>query len=120
MEQMIAQEFCRQTKLHMDEILSAQHYQIDVSKLIEVMQSTIEFETDLQNKFDSNNFAALDDFESNIKIGAQVQIESGSAKEIAAKYKNNQVPQKKLNRNREMLETTTDLQNVYLRFLNLI
>ena len=94
MEQMIAQEFCRQTKLHMDEILSAQHFQIDVSKLIEVMQSTIEFETDLQSKFDSNNFSSLDDFEPQIKIGAQVQIEAGSAKEIAAKYKNENQPKK--------------------------
>ncbi len=37
MQQMIAQEFCRLTKIHIDEILSGQHFQIDVSKLIEVM-----------------------------------------------------------------------------------
>jgi hypothetical protein len=54
MEQMIAQEFCRQTKLHIDEILSVQHFKIDVSKLIEVLQATIEFEDDIQSKFDSN------------------------------------------------------------------
>ena len=75
----------------MDEILSAQHFSIDVSKLIEVMQSTIEFEQDLQSKFDSNTFDQLDDFEPSIKIGdsGRVEIESGSAKEIALKYKNN-------------------------------
>jgi len=27
-----------------------------VSKLIEIMQATIDFETDLQSKFNSNNF----------------------------------------------------------------
>ena len=37
MQQMVAQEFCRLTKIHIDEILSGQHFQIDVSKLIEVM-----------------------------------------------------------------------------------
>jgi vacuolar protein sorting-associated protein 53 len=36
----------------MDEILSAQHFSIDVSKLIEIMQSTIEFEQDLHSKFE--------------------------------------------------------------------
>jgi vacuolar protein sorting-associated protein 53 len=30
MEQLIAFEFCRQTKLHIDEILSVQHFKIDV------------------------------------------------------------------------------------------
>ena len=44
---MIAKEFCRQTKLHIDEILSVGHLKIDVSKLIEILQSIIEFEDDL-------------------------------------------------------------------------
>jgi hypothetical protein len=37
MEHMIAYEFCRQTKLHIDEILSSNHQKIDVSKLIEIL-----------------------------------------------------------------------------------
>ena len=48
MQQMIAQEFCRQTKLHIDEILSVQNQYIDVSKLVEILQATIQFEDDLQ------------------------------------------------------------------------
>ena len=51
MQQMIAQEFCRQTKLHMDELLSGQHLRIDVSKLIEILLATIEFETTVQDRF---------------------------------------------------------------------
>jgi len=75
--------------LHIDEILSVQHFKIDVSKLIEILQSIIEFEDDLQEKFDSNRFDELEEFENQVKIGSggQVQIDSGSAKEITMKYK---------------------------------
>jgi vacuolar protein sorting-associated protein 53 len=65
MEHMIAQEFCRQTKLHIDEILSVKHFEIDVSKLIEILQATIDFENDLQTKFDNNNLSNLKDSYSN-------------------------------------------------------
>ena len=47
MEHMLTMEFCRQTKLHIDEILSVDHFKIDVSKLIEILQATIDFENDL-------------------------------------------------------------------------
>jgi len=52
MEEMIAKEFCRQTKLHIDGVLSMGHLKIDVSKLVEILQATIEFENDIQKKFD--------------------------------------------------------------------
>jgi hypothetical protein len=45
---MIAHEFCRQTKLHLDEMLSNQHITpIDVSVIIDILQHTIDFEMDL-------------------------------------------------------------------------
>lgn len=86
---MIAKEFCRQTKLHIDEILSVQHFNIDVSKLIEILQATIEFEDDIQTKFDANKLNELKDIEPQIKVDShgRVEVESGSAKEIAMKYK---------------------------------
>lgn len=68
MEQMIAQEFCRQTKLHIDEILHAEHHQIDVSKLIEILQATIEFEDNLQKKFDENRLDELEDIQPSSSI----------------------------------------------------
>ena len=64
--------------------------QIDVSKLIEILQATIEFENDLQYKFDQNKIDELDDFEPKAKIDADgnLQIETGSVAEIKAKYQN--------------------------------
>ena len=41
---MIAYEFCRQTKLHLDGMLSTQHNTIDVSVIIDILQNTIDFE----------------------------------------------------------------------------
>lgn len=86
MQQMIAQEFCRNTKLHMDEMLSDQHLKIDVGKLIEVLLATIEFENDVQERFDSNR--DLPDEQAVVKIGAggRVEVESGSVDEIKRKY----------------------------------
>jgi hypothetical protein len=53
MKPMIAYEFCRMTKLHIDEILSTSHSSIDVSIIIEILQTTIDFEHDLQKRFSS-------------------------------------------------------------------
>lgn len=56
MKPMIAYEFCRMTKLHIDgkywllvilEMLSSNHSQIDVSIIIDILQNTIDFEHDL-------------------------------------------------------------------------
>jgi hypothetical protein len=48
---MIAYEFCRNTKLHIDSILSTQHNTIDVSIIIDILQHTIDFEHDLHKRF---------------------------------------------------------------------
>mmetsp|Transcript_1002 Transcript_1002/g.1801 ORF Transcript_1002/g.1801 Transcript_1002/m.1801 type:complete len:268 (-) Transcript_1002:1305-2108(-) len=95
MEQIIAKEFSRQTKLHIDEILSLSHLQIDVSILIEVLQATIEFETEIQQKFDQDNLGDLQDFQtSSVRYGrdGRPEIQASSAKEIAMRYKGSQKP----------------------------
>lgn len=55
MPELVAWDFCRATKLHLDAILSegaAGHQQeIDVGLIIETMQMTIEFENDLQRRY---------------------------------------------------------------------
>jgi len=51
---MIAYEFCRETKLHIDSILSMQHQSIDVSIIIRILQRTIDFEHDLHKRFTHN------------------------------------------------------------------
>ena len=42
------------TKLHLDEILSENISQLDVSLIIEAMQQAIEFENDLARRFPAN------------------------------------------------------------------
>ena len=51
MKQLLAWEFCRVTKLHLDNILSTKSIEIDVSVIIQTMQEAIEFENDLQRQF---------------------------------------------------------------------
>lgn len=53
MNDFIAYEFCRTTKLHLDQILSASFQDIDVELIIETMQMSIEFENELHKKFSS-------------------------------------------------------------------
>ena len=53
MMQLYTYEFCRMTKLHLDETLSTQ--QLDVTLIIETMHQTIEFENELHKQFDSAN-----------------------------------------------------------------
>lgn len=55
MMQLYTHEFCRLTKLHIDEILSTQHTQIDVGLIIETMHQTIEFEGELAKQFEGAN-----------------------------------------------------------------
>lgn len=80
------------TKLHIDSILSSYHQTIDVSIMIDILQSTIDFEHDLQKRFSNNptNIQA-DDLPSNAvtvdKFG-NVKIEGGTRAEIMEKYKN--------------------------------
>jgi vacuolar protein sorting-associated protein 53 len=51
MNELIAYEFCRMTKLHLDQILSASFTEIDVQLIIETMQMSTEFENELHKKF---------------------------------------------------------------------
>lgn len=94
---MIAYEFCRNTKLHIDSILSTQHHTIDVSIIIDILQSTIDFEMDLHKRFAHNtqqNLNSKDNFDDissqavTVDKYGNVKIEGGSVKEIKEKYKN--------------------------------
>jgi hypothetical protein len=54
------------------------------------LQATIEFENDLQDKFDQNKLDELDDYEPQVKVGSDgnVEVDTGSVAEIKAKYSN--------------------------------
>ena len=54
MNELIAYEFCRMTKLHLDQILSASFTEIDVQLIIETMQMSTEFENELHKKFSAS------------------------------------------------------------------
>ncbi len=88
---MIAYEFCRNTKLHIDNILSSSHGQIDVSIIIDILQNTIDFEHDLHKRFSNTSVNQnADDISSHavtVDRDGHVKIEGGSANEIKAKYK---------------------------------
>jgi hypothetical protein len=50
MQELLALDFCRMTKLHLDSILSVSYRDIDVGIIIETMQMSIEFENELHKK----------------------------------------------------------------------
>ena len=94
---MIAYEFCKHTKLHIDSILSMQHHIIDVSIIIDILQHTIDFEYDLHKRFMTaishgqlDSMGNVDDMPTHAvsvdKYG-NVKIEAGSKEEIKEKYK---------------------------------
>jgi hypothetical protein len=51
MDELKAYEFCRMTKLHLDQILSASFQDIDVQLIIEAMQLSTDFENELHKKY---------------------------------------------------------------------
>jgi len=51
MPQLLSQEFCRITKVHLDEILSKGSSASDLRLIIESMQQTIEFENELHRRY---------------------------------------------------------------------
>jgi hypothetical protein len=53
MPQLLSQEFCRITKVHLNEILS--HSSSDLRLIIESMQQTIEFENELHRRYPQVN-----------------------------------------------------------------
>lgn len=92
---MIAHEFCRQTKLHLDSMLSTHHSTLDVTVIIEVLQSTIEFEFDLHKKFQSATSRNkqldaddIDDQQTSVRVGkdGKVVIEAGTASDIKRRH----------------------------------
>lgn len=48
---MLAYEFCKITKLHLDQILSNHHASIDITVMIKILQKTLEFESYLHRRF---------------------------------------------------------------------
>ena len=51
MPQLLTQEFCRITKVHLDEILSQSSKTADLALIIQSMQQTIEFESELHRRY---------------------------------------------------------------------
>jgi len=94
MPQLLAQEFCRITKLHLDEILSQSAQRLDLRLIIESMQHTIEFENELHRRYpplDANgeeSKVAAHDARSQVKFsGGRVEVvASGDADDIRKKY----------------------------------
>ena len=60
MQSMLCYEFCKDTKIHLDEILSQSHSFLDVSVMIKILQKTIDFEQDLHKKFASGGVLGKD------------------------------------------------------------
>ena len=96
MPQLLSQEFCRITKLHLDEILSQSAGATDLRLIIESMMQTIEFEGDLHRRYpplDENGeevkggaSAAAEKNQIGFKDGKVEVAASGDASDIRAKY----------------------------------
>lgn len=86
---MIAYEFCRQTKLDLDNILSKEHQTIDVSVIIDILQHTIDFEHDLHKRFTLSQNVEDDIPSRRIKLDQHggVKVEERTLEEIKDKYK---------------------------------
>jgi hypothetical protein len=83
-------EFCRVTKIHLDEILSENISHHDVSLIIEAMQQAIEFENELARRFPINPDQAPKSADQRNQVefrDGKVEVQgSGSADDIRAKY----------------------------------
>ena len=91
MDQLQTNEFCRITKLHLDQILNENQSQYDVSQIIEAMQKTIEFEAELVKRYPPEGEPAAtrqEEQKSQVSvIDGKVEVAaSGSAAEIKQKY----------------------------------
>ncbi len=93
MPQLLAQEFCRVTKVHLDEVLQRTASQCDLRLIIESMQTTIEFENELHRRYpplDKNGEEIKDEGAAAKQIsvtGGKVEVKaSGDADDIRAKY----------------------------------
>ena len=84
LEPMLANEFCKTTKLHIDQILSEEAHDIDISTMINALQKTQKFERQLVERFKPGGNKHQTVFED--KDG-NIEIEARSAKEIREDYK---------------------------------
>lgn len=83
---MLAYEFCKITKLHLDQILSNSRSQIDISIMIKILQKTLEFETYLHKRFLSKKGT----FDERVYTeNDQIKFEVGDADQIREKYNKN-------------------------------
>ena len=83
---MLAYEFCKITKLHLDQILSSSMGSIDISVMIKILQKTLEFETYLHKRFLSKKGT----FDERVYTeGDQVKFDVGDADQIKEKYNKN-------------------------------
>jgi len=80
---MLAYEFCKITKLHLDQILSNHQGSIDITLMIKVLQKTLEFETHLHKRFISKK----GNFDDRVYTeGDKVEFDVGDADQIKEKY----------------------------------
>lgn len=81
---MLAYEFCKTTKLHLDQILSNSHTNIDITVMIKILRKTLEFETYLHKRFLSKN---KENFDERVYMeGDKVEFDVGDADQIKEKY----------------------------------
>ncbi|CAI2387225.1 unnamed protein product [Moneuplotes crassus] len=73
---MLAYEFCKTTKLHLDQILSNSHSDIDITVMIKILRKTLEFENYLHKRFLSKK---KDEFDERVYL-------EGDADQIKEKY----------------------------------
>jgi len=81
---MLAYEFWKITKLHLDQILSNHHGEIDITIMIKVLQKTLEFENYLHRRFLLNKKEKFD--ERVYTEGDKVEFDVGDADQIREKY----------------------------------
>mmetsp|Transcript_32579 Transcript_32579/g.31955 ORF Transcript_32579/g.31955 Transcript_32579/m.31955 type:complete len:122 (-) Transcript_32579:31-396(-) len=81
---MLAYEFCKTTKLHLDQILSNSHSDIDITVMIKILRKTLEFENYLHKRFLSKK---KDEFDERVYLeGDRVEFDVGDADQIKEKY----------------------------------
>lgn len=82
---MLAYEFCKITKLHLDQILSNNYSSIDITVMIKILQKTLDFETYLHKRF-----LGKKNFDERVYTeGDEVKFDVGDADQIKEKYSKN-------------------------------
>jgi hypothetical protein len=81
---MLAYEFCKITKLHLDQILSNEHSSIDITVMIKVLQNTLKFEHYLHIRFLDKNKESFN--EQVYMEDGNIEFDVGDADQIREKY----------------------------------